>query len=245
MKNKKLYNILLISLIIIYIWVVYQFNFCTINYHIIESVIALIPLVIYVVIFLLLKKDKIKDLTANVLIIISIIIFFTTIFFSFVVLFLEEGTSNETNPYRYNHIKNIAGYTNYTYQFPKEISDSFVSDRNVKFYYSPQFLQGAFNFNLLMDLDDNEINNYIEKYEDKAKIIIDMKENDKSEIQQYIVSEPYGIFEYDDYEEFIKKAKFYIFESEPYEPDNWNHGIMQYMAKNEDINQLLLVTKIW
>ena len=96
-----------------------------------------------------------------------------------------------------------------------------------------------------MDLDDNEINNYIEKYEDKAKIIIDMKENDKSEIQQYIVSEPYGIFEYDDYEEFIKKAKFYIFESEPYEPDNWNHGIMQYMAKNEDINQLLLVTKIW
>ena len=126
-------------------------------------------------IYWLLKKSKIKNGLALVLTIISTISFFVVTFFSFVLLLWDEGTSHENNPWRYNHIKDIADYTSYTYQFPKELSEELLNDREVRFYYTPQFLQGAFQLNLLIELNANEMNKYIKQYENREKVIIDMK----------------------------------------------------------------------
>ena len=245
MKDKKLYHILLTSLTIIYLFIVYEFNFCTIDYHIIESLVILIPLLICFMIYWLLKKSKIKNGLALVFTIILTISFFMVTFFSFVLLLWDEGTSHENNPWRYNHIKDIADYTSYTYQFPKELSEELLNDREVRFYYTPQFLQGAFQLNLLIELNANEMNKYINQYEGREKVIIDMKKSSENDLQQYVIYGPYGIFKENEYEDFIKDATFYIFESKPYKPDNWNHGVMQYMAKNEKLNRLLLVTEVW
>ncbi len=53
------------------------------------------------------------------------------------------------------------------------------------------------------------------------------------------------IFKEYEFERFSENATFYIFESKSYEPNDWNHGVIQYMAKNEELTQLLLVTEVW
>ena len=74
---------------------------------------------------------------------------------------------------------------------------------------------------------------------------MNMKECNEEDLKQYVIYKPYGIFKEDEYEKFIENAIFYIFESKPYKPDNWNHGVLQYMAENDELNQLLIVTEIW
>ena len=96
-----------------------------------------------------------------------------------------------------------------------------------------------------MELNENEISDYIKPYKNNTKIVMNMKECNEEDLKQYVIYEPYGIFKEDEYEKFIENAIFYIFESKPYKPDNWNHGVLQYMAENDELNQLLIVTEIW
>ena len=44
------------------------------------------------------------------------------------------------------------------------------------------------------------------------------------------------IFKEYEFERFSENATFYIFESKSYEPNDWNHGVIQYMAKNEELH---------
>ena len=53
------------------------------------------------------------------------------------------------------------------------------------------------------------------------------------------------IFEYKDGKDFLADSKIYLFDSKPYKPNNWNHGYVYYMAKNERLKKLLLVTEVW
>lgn len=245
MKNKKFYHILLGLLIGIYTFMFYVFNFCMIHYHFVKSLVVLIPVIICFVIYWLLKKGKIKNRLALVFTVVSTICFFMLAFFLMILLFFDEGMSYEDNPWKYNHIKKIANYTSYTYQFPSELSSEFLRDRKVKLYYTPQFLQGAFQLNLLIELNENEMNEYIEKYEENSKIVVNMKEKLNEDLKQYAIYEPYGIFKEYEFERFSENATFYIFESKSYKPNDWNHGVVQYMAKNEELAQLLLATEVW
>lgn len=244
-KDKKMYLIALTLLVIVDLFLVYQFIFCTIRYHIIESIVVTIPLIICIIIYWLLNKEKIKVKLAQTLFVISTICFFNIAIIGFVMVLFSEGISHEENPWKYNHIKEIAGYMSYTYQFPKELSNDYLNDRKIKFYYTPQFLQGPFQLKLLMELNENEISDYIKTYKNNTKIVMNMKECNEEDLKQYVIYEPYGIFKEDEYEKFIENAIFYIFESKPYKPDNWNHGVLQYMAENDELNQLLIVTEIW
>lgn len=61
---------------------------------------------------------------------------------------------------------------------------------------------------------------------------------------KYGIYEP-TIFEDKEGEEFWKDSKIYLLGSESYKPDNWNHGYVYYMAKNENVEKLLLVTEVW
>jgi hypothetical protein len=166
-------------------------------------------------------------------------------FFTFIFVTVKEGTSYENNPLRYNHIRSISGYKNFTYQFPNKISQEVLQKNKVEFYYTPQFLQGGFNLELLLEMENDEINDYIGKYKTYVKKIIEVNTENIDELySEYGIYNP-KLIDYKDKEEFFLDSKIYLLESKSYKPDDWNHGYVAYMVKNEKMKKLLLVTEVW
>lgn len=60
-------------------------------------------------------------------------------------------------------------------------------------------MQGPFQLKLLMELNENEINDYIKPYKNNTKIVMNMKEYNEEDLKQYVIYEPYGIFKEDEY----------------------------------------------
>ena len=250
-KNNKVveYNtfyIITITLLLInYAFWFWQFNFCTINTHLRGSFILIIPIILIILMYILTKNKKIKVITGKIISIILIILFFLFNFCTFIFVMVQEGTSYEDNPQKYKHICNIAGYEKIRFQFPDEIPQDLIQNNKVKFYYRPQFLQGGFCFELLLEMDNDKIDEYIEKYKGQVKEIIEVNEETHDDLyNKYGIHIPV-IFEYKEGKEFFTDSKIYLFDSEPYETDNWNHGYAYYMAKNEKLRKLLLVTEVW
>lgn len=244
-KYNKFYIITITLLSINYAFWFWQFNFCTINTHIISSFVLFIPIILILLMYLLTKKEKIRVKKGKIISIILIILFLVLNFYALIFVMVKEGTSHEENPLRYKHICNIAGYEKIRFQFPKEIPQDLIQNNKVAFYYRPQFLQGGFCFELLLEMDNDRIDEYMKKYKDQVKEIVETKGTNSDDLyDKYGIHIPV-IFEYKDGKEFFDDSKIYLFDSEPYKTNNWNHGYAYYMAKNEKLNKLLLVTEVW
>lgn len=242
---KKFYIITLVLLSINYVFWFWQFNFRTINTHIISSLILAIPIILILLIYIMTKKEKFKNIIGLGLFIVLIVMFLALNFLTFIFVIIKEGTSYENNPLKYNHICSIAGYKNLTYQFPDKIPKELLQRNKVKFYYTPQFLQGGFNLELLLETENNEIDDYIGKYKTEVKEIIEVNaENIDDLYSNYGIYNP-KIIDYEDKEKFFIGSKIYLLESKSYKADDWNHGYVAYMAKNEKMKTLLLVTEVW
>ena len=245
-KNyKKFYIITIILLSINYIFWFWQFNFCTINTHIICTLILAIPLILIDFMCFLTKKEKIKVRKGKIISIILIIFYLMLNFYVLLFVMVKEGISHEENPLKYNHICNIAEYENIRFHFPKEIPKELIENGKVKFYYRPQFIQCGFCFELLLEMENDEIDKYIEKYKKQVKEIIEVKEiNNVGLYDDYGIDTPV-IFDYKEGEDFFVNSTIYLLGSKSYKPNDWNHGYVYYMAKNEKLNKLLLVTEVW
>lgn len=244
-KYNKFYIITLTVLLINSIFWFWQFNFCTINTHIISSFVLFIPIILILLMYLLTKKEKIRVKKGKIISIILIILFLVLNFYALIFVMVKEGTSHEDNPLRYKHIYNISGYEKIRFQFPKEIPQDLIQNNKVKFYYRPQFLQGGFCFELLLEMKNKEIDDYIEKYKEQVKEIIEVNETNSNDLyDKYGIDTPV-IFEYKEGKEFFTNSEIYLFDSKPYKPNNWNHGYAYYIAKNEKLKKLLLVTEVW
>ena len=166
-------------------------------------------------------------------------------FYTLIFVMVKEGTSHEENPLKYKHLCNIAGYEKIRFQSPDEIPQDLTKNKKVKFFYRPQFLQGGFCFELLLEMENKEIDEYIEKYKEQVKKIIEVDEANANDLyDKYGIDLPV-IFEYEEGKEFFNNSKIYLFDSKPYKTNNWNHGYAYYMAKNEKLKKLLLVTEVW
>lgn len=244
-KYKKFYIVTVTLLLINYIFWFWQYDFCTINTHIISSFILAIPIILIIFMYLLTKKEKIRVKKGKIISIFLIILFFMLNFYTLIFVMVKEGTSHEENPLRYKHICDIAGYEKIRFQFPDEIPQDLIQNNKVKFYYRPQFLQGGFCFELLLETDNDIIDEYIKKYKDQVKEIIETKGTNSDDLyDKYGIHIPV-IFEYEEGKEFFADSEIYLFDSKPYKPNNWNHGYAYYMAKNEILKKLLLVTEVW
>lgn len=244
-KYNKFYIITLTLLLINYMFWFWQFNFCTINTHIISSFVLFIPIILIILMYLLTKKEKIRVKKGKIISIILIILFLILNYYTLIFVMVKEGTSHEENPIKYKHMCNIAGYEKIRFQFPEEIPQDLIKNNKVKFYYRPQFLQGGFCFELLLEMENKEIDDYIEKYKEQVKEIIEVDEANSNDLyDKYGIDLPV-IFEYEEGKEYLDNSKIYLFDSKPYKPNNWNHGYVYYMAKNERLKKLLLVTEVW
>ena len=246
-KNDKFrfYTIILFLLIISYIFWFWQFNFCTINAHLLSSLILSIPIILIGLTFYLTKREKIKDKKGKIISIILITNFLILSFFVSIFVMVEEGTSHEENPQKYKHTYNIAGYKKIRFHFPTEIPQDLIQNNKAKFSYRPQFLQGGFCFELLMEMTNSEIDAYIEKYKELAKEKIEVNEKNYAELYNKYGIETPAIFKYKEGKDFFINGEIYLFDYNSYKPNNWNHGYVYYMAKNNNQKKLLLVTEVW
>ena len=233
-------------MIIDYLFWFYELNFCTINIHLLATGVLTIPVVLVLVIVYLAPKAQIDNIFLLWIIISLFIAFLVLNFIILPFVAVNEGVSYEDNPYRYNHIYSISGYKEFTYQFPKKLSKDLLKNDKVKFYYSPQFLQGGFNLELLLDMQIEDINNYILQYEDRVKQFIEIKEeNDSNLYSKYGIYKSYHVLKDEEVKDFFSDCCVYILESASYKPYNWNHGVVSYIVKNERLNKLLLVSQVW
>ena len=91
-KYNKFYIITLILLLINYIFWFWQFNFCTINTHIISSFILVIPIILIILMYCLTKKEKIRVKKGKIISIILIILFLILNFYTLIFVMIKEGT---------------------------------------------------------------------------------------------------------------------------------------------------------
>ena len=91
-KYNKFYIITLTLLLINYIFWFWQFNFCTINTHIISSFILVIPIILIILMYCLTKKEKIRVKKGKIISIILIILFLILNFYTLIFVMIKEGT---------------------------------------------------------------------------------------------------------------------------------------------------------
>lgn len=97
----------------------------------------------------------------------------------------------------------------------------------------------------MLETDNDIIDEYIKKYKGQVKEIVETKGTNSDDLyDKYGIHIPV-IFEYKDGKDFFDDSKIYLFDSEPYKTNNWNHGYAYYMEKNEKLKKLLLVTEVW
>lgn len=90
-KNyNKFYIITLVLLLINYIFWFWQFNFCTINTHIINSFILLIPIILIILMYFLTKKEKINVRKGKIISIILVVLFLILNFHTLILLWLKK-----------------------------------------------------------------------------------------------------------------------------------------------------------
>ena len=181
------------------------------------------------------------------LILLLAIIFIVLELFIFIHILIDEGISHEDNIFKYNHIKNIVGNTNYIYQFPESINDEFISKFNPRVYYSPQFLQAPFVFELLLNnCNEENLSEFIKNKSITGKIIV---ENYNDIEHLFIDNNAFllNVYSLDsiEFQEFFTDARVYILESSNYQRSNWNHGYGIYVIYSENTRQILLLSQKW
>lgn len=151
----------------------------------------------------------------------------------------QEATTVTTDIGKYERVLKLTGYPNNQLikYFPNKIPGS---AKNIVFSYSPAFLQGGENFNLKFEIDSDSTNNYSDEFSKKAKWIGKWSDN-KTE-NNGIMTGTFGMIDYDVLPEDFT---MYLFDSKPYQPDDWNHGYLSVVAVNKQRNEIIFHSEQW
>lgn len=242
MKNNKIIKIFLYVLIIastlIFTILYYNLAFKCINRYFFKGLIFFIPILFFIILTYLFSKEKINK---NVTILLTIIIILISIFGGTIILtkiMVEDLTSEVIDIGEYERILSLENYEKILYQFPKKIPSNV---QNARYFYRPQFLQGGMRMELTLEIDENMINSYINKY--KYKKIINLQDSNS-----YNQLKDIGIFDLGNntYENIKNEnATVYIIDSKPYKDNDWNHGYAIFIAVNNQKNKILFQSELW
>jgi hypothetical protein len=179
-----------------------------------------------------------------ILFIINTVLFFALLLISFVTLIWIEDTTEIDDPLRYNELRHSVGYSEYIEHFPDELSTEVMEKATTQFFYRPQFLQGGFNFELLIEQSEQELGNIAKKYDKEGIDIIEGNSDDLSDVSTF--GYPHTFFDgYEEFNEFIQNSTIYLIDCRPYEENNWNHGVYTYVAINRMNEKVLYFVEVW
>jgi len=204
-----------------------------------EGLIFAVPFISFGLITLSTVKGKLKTLASFVLTLILIIAFSGTSFFAFMHLLVDAATTTTTDIDKYERILKMKGYPDnfWVEHFPDKIPEN---AENIVFRYNPRFLQGGETFALKFKTDSGSIENYINKFYEKAKWTGTFSDNNPK--ANGIFS---NTFDKLGYKELPEDFTIYVIYSEAYRPYNWNHGAFSLVAVSQQRNEIIFLEENW
>lgn len=203
------------------------------------GLIFAVPFIFFGIITFFTVTGKLEVIISYVITCVLIFLLFFGEIFAFCFLVIDAATTTTTDIGKYERVLKFTGYPKdkLTKYFPNKIPDN---AKNIVFSYNPAFLQGGEIFGLKFEIDSDFINSYIEKLSNKVKWM--GKPDDDEVIENGIYSNSFDILGYSN---LPRDFTIYLIGSEPYRPNNWNHGKFSLVAISRQRNEIIFLAEDW
>jgi hypothetical protein len=199
--------------------------------------IAAIPMLVFLTIFLLSLTGKMKGTFSNVITAILFFLFLLGGVFNIVLLEVSASTTATYNIKYYTRFLKRYGYPDsYVGCFLKEVPENVVEAR---FYECPQFLQGGSNFYLYLRYEEEPFQDEVHKLNDSAMKKIPGSSKDS---EYYLTTGFQYIFELPSN---VGSLVYYIQENRGGSSGGWNHGAVSGVAVNEATKTIVYYAEQW
>ena len=195
-----------------------------------------VPAAVFFALFVLAKKDVLREKTANILTGILTPLFIMGCAVLFIAFFFLFTLSDVTDPSCYKRALSKNGYpqSELISQFPEEIPQE---AEDVSFLYRPQFLQGAGEFLLACRLPDSAVRALKDEYEGEAVWTGTEAELPSSPYDSGLL--PHTVRGYAD-----ENAEILILLAEPYMQGSYNHGSLKLILFGES-GRTVFYSSVW
>lgn len=230
--------ILMLIFLSIFVMVVLANIFFCRYIHWLNLIVCLLPVSVFLAFFLIYKKYTI-DIALRI--ILNIILCLSFILFSVgnsAVILYGEVFLPVTDTHDYQHLLTLYGYPHRSdmAHFPSEIP---AGANDVILEDIPGFVQGASHFSLMYKTDSNEINGIYARYGSGANSVL------KNNVTSYDLGVTGILHEEIERDAVISDFDFFILDSQPSQPGDWNHGYTYGIAVSRQRLEVIYWSEAW
>ena len=179
------------------------------------GLLFLFPAAVLRLVTVLTRRGQLSELAGNTFAVLLSVLFLLTSFVLLVVLAFRGATHPVTDPALYGRVLRLTEHKHLLTAFPTEIPPE---AENVEFFYAPQLMQGAGEWELSYDAPEAEARQTLAEWEAAAIAAIPGADWDAGALLPESLRGQAG-------------CTVYVFEAEPYHPDSWNHGKVRLAAE--------------
>lgn len=181
-------------------------------------------------------KGKWKKGLSIALTIVLIVVLFFAMIVSFIVLAWNAAMTETTDVGKYQRVLHLSNYPSTLIdKFPTEIPPT---AREPVLYYQPAALQGGERFCLKFKADAKTIENYENEFSGKTEWEGKPSSTERKELS-FSTFTPVG------YDVLPDSFTVYLFYSEPYRDDDWNHGQIGLAAIDKTKSEVIFYAESW
>lgn len=210
-----------------FLYVYWLLTYRSIHPFYLRGLFFALPFILLGVISYLTAQGKIKWIVSTVISLLFSIVFVITSLYGLRILSFEAARIDTSNLENYERVLRLSNES-LTEHFPKKIpSDA----KNVEMIHRSPFVQAGEKFQLSFQGDAEEIKDYQKTFEKEA-----IKVGTIKEIEEQMVF---------DHSAISFNSLVYLFVSEPYEANNWNHGKYSLAAIDEQNHEIIFLMEDW
>lgn len=209
--------------------------------HYFSGLIFAVPFACFAVVTYLTYKEELKELSSLIITSVLIGILSWAMFLAFIGSVFDAAMTITTDDTKYERALRLSSFSYALLEnsFPEKIPDD---AQDVYFSYQPAFLQGGENLALKFKTDADTIDHYIEEFSEKAEWI--GKNRDSQASQHGVFTGTLDIFNYAA-SGLPYDLTIYVLMSRPYQPGDWNHGVLSLVAISEKADEILFLASRW
>ena len=154
---------------------------------------------------------------------------------------IDAATTEVTDIAAYERVLKRSHYPHQLLErcFPSKIP---ANAANVKFLHRPAMGQGGKDTALQFETDASSLRSYEEIFSKKA--VWAGRDSDAAAAEHGVFASALHPFDHPDIDD-ANRYNVYVMFSQPYLPENWNHGEYSLVAVNEQENKLLFLASDW
>ncbi|MDN6195189.1 MAG: hypothetical protein L0I93_01700 [Atopostipes suicloacalis] len=192
-----------------------------------KGLLFAIPFIVFGVLTYITAQGHLKMIASTIITIIFIIAFLVGSLHTLMILSFEAATVDTTDLENYERVVRITD-DSLTTHFPKEIPRQ---AENIDYFHQSPFVQAGEKFQLKFQTDSESIQDYQKRFSKEA-----IKMGTIAEIEKETLF---------DYSDISPGSTIYLFVSDPYQANDWNHGEYSLAAINETNNEMVFLMEDW